>query len=254
LEGDTFPFAGYNQGVLGQIEIGDLIYFNTDGSLASAGGGFGVPPGNPFGVPPTGGFPSAPHIYLPPANNPFPISPIPSTGSEIIQITLNFGTAGVIGVGQRDGLTGDAQGTYQPVNGVNTYVPDSHVTATQNGYTDGALQNLSFNQTGTIVGSFTNGQKLDLAQVALASVNNPGGLNNTGSNYYSTSINSGAMELGSAGQNGLGSIEGGSLEGSNVNLTVELSNMIIAQRGFDTNARMISVVSSELQTITQLGE
>ena len=123
----------------------------------------------------------------------------------------------------------------------------------QNGYAPGDLQNLGFNQAGTIVGSFSNGQNLDLAQVALASVNNPGGLNSSGSNYYSTSVNSGAVEMGSAGQNGLGTIEGGTLEDSNVNLTDELSNMIIAQRGFETNARMISVVSSELQTVTQLG-
>jgi flagellar hook protein FlgE len=60
--------------------------------------------------------------------------------------------------------------------------------------------------------------------------------------------------MGLAGQNDMGTIQGDSLEGSNVNLTVELSNMIIAQRGFDTNARVISVVSSELQTITQLGQ
>jgi flagellar hook protein FlgE len=254
LEGDTAPLSGYDEGNLAQIEIGDLIYFNTDGSLASAGGGFGVPPGNIFGVPPSGGFPAAPHIYLPPTNNPLPISPIPSTGAEITQITLNFGTFGAIGVGQRNGLTGDAQGTYQTINGVNTYVPDSHVAATQNGYSDGNLESLNFNQTGTIVGSFTNGQNLDLAEVALASVDNQGGLNNVGSNYYSTSVNSGAIQLGLAGQNGMGTIEGDTLEGSNVDLTVELTNMIIAQRGFDTNARVISAINSELQTVTQLGE
>jgi flagellar hook protein FlgE len=157
-------------------------------------------------------------------------------------------------VGQRNGLTGDAQGTYQTINGVNTYVPDSHVAATQNGYSDGSLQSLNFNQTGIIVGSFSNGQNLDLAQVALASVNNQGGLNNVGSNYYSTSVNSGAIQLGLAGQNGMGTIEGDTLEGSNVDLTVELTNMIVAQRGFDTNARVISAINSELQTVTQLGE
>jgi len=159
-----------------------------------------------------------------------------------------------LGVGQRDGLTGDADGSYQPVNGVNIYVPDSHVTATQNGYMEGDLQSLQFDQTGTIIGSFSNGQKAALAQVALASVNNEEGLSNVGDNDFQTSVNSGSIQMGLATQNGLGSIEGGSLEDSNVDLTVELSNMIIAQRGFDTNARVISVVSSELQTITQLGQ
>jgi flagellar hook protein FlgE len=93
-----------------------------------------------------------------------------------------------------------------------------------------------------------------LAQVALASVNNQDGLNNTGSNYFSASTNSGAIQMGLAGQNGMGTIEGDTLEGSNVDLTVELSNMIIAQRGFDTNARVISAMNSELQTIIQLGQ
>ena len=196
LEGDlaTGPATySYDEGNPGQIEIGDLIYFNTDGSLASAGRRFFcIPPGNPFGLPPTAGFPAAPHIYLPPYHSLSPVSPIPSIGSEITQITLNFGTSGVIGVGQRNGLTGDAQGTYQTINGVNTYVPDSHVAATQNGYSDGTLQSLNFDQTGTIVGSFSNGQNLNLAQVALASVDNEGGLNSVGSNYYSTSTNSGS--------------------------------------------------------------
>jgi flagellar hook protein FlgE len=257
LEGDlqTAPFTySYDEGKPGQIEIGDLVYFNTDGSLASPGSGFGVVVPNPFGAPGTVPVPAPPNIYLPPYNSLAPKSPIPLEGAEITRVTLNFGTSGPIGVGQRNGLTGDAQGTYQTVNGVNTYVPDSHVAATQNGYSDGTLQSLNFDQTGKIVGTFTNGQNLDLAQVAVATVNNENGLNNTGGNYFSTSMNSGAIQLGLAAQNGLGTIQGGTLEGSNVDLTVELSNMIIAQRGFDTNARVISVINSELQTVTQLGE
>ena len=248
-------FNGYDRGsttVAGNPVLygGDFLYFNTDGSLASSGG-IGGPP-SPPGPP---NFMSIPRLYLPSFNIPgAPVSPLPSEGAEISVVNLNFGTFGVLGVGQRDGLTGDAQGTYQPVNGVNTYVPDSHATATQNGYQDGVLQSLNFDQTGALVGSFSNGQKVALAQVALASVSNEGGLSNVGNNDFQTSVNSGSIQLGLATQNGLGSIEGGTLEGSNVNLTDELSNMIIAQRGFDTNARMISVVSSELQTITQLGQ
>jgi flagellar hook protein FlgE len=227
---------------------GDFLYFNTDGSLASSGGIAGPP--SPPGPP---NFMSIPRIYIP-IDDPSQTSPIPEQGAEILPINLNFGTFGVLGVGRRDGLTGDAQGTYQTINGVNTYVPDSHVSATQNGYQDGILQSLSFNQTGTIVGSFSNGQKADLAQVALASVNNEGGLSNVGDNHFQTSANSGSVQVGLAGQNGLGTIQGDTLEGSNVDLTVELTNMIIAQRGFDTNARVIAAVNSELQTVTQLGQ
>jgi flagellar hook protein FlgE len=60
--------------------------------------------------------------------------------------------------------------------------------------------------------------------------------------------------MGLAGQNGFGTTKGGTLEGSNVDLTVELSNMIVAQRGFQTNARMVSVISDTLQVLTQLGQ
>jgi len=236
---------GYDRGVVGNQYAGDLIVFNTDGSLASTGGA-GV-----AGA--VAGDQTTPDIYLPPLNAP-DVSPIPTIGSEITQVSLNFGTAGKLGTGERNGLTGDAEGTYQTINGVNTYVPDSHATVTQNGYADGTLSGIAFDSTGTINGTFTNGQTIALAQVAMATVENEGGLNTVGTNYYSTSVNSGAETIGLAGQNGIGTIDGGSLEGSNVDLTVELSNMIIAQRGFETNARVITVENQNLQTLAQLGQ
>jgi flagellar hook protein FlgE len=75
-----------------------------------------------------------------------------------------------------------------------------------------------------------------------------------GNDYYQTSTNSGAETIGTAGSNGMGTIDGGSLETSNVDLTTELTNMIIAQRGFESNARVITVESQDLQTLTQLGQ
>jgi flagellar hook-basal body protein len=235
---------------------GDFLFFNTDGSLASTGGS-NVDMDTM----------AIPAIYLPPFNQPsglpspasgingaLPVSPLPTQGAEITQIFLNFGTAGILGTGERDGLTSDAQGTYQTINGVNTYVPDSHSTITQDGYTDGTLTGLAFDSTGKIDGTFSNGQTIALAQVAMATVENPGGLNSVGRNYYSLSPNTGAETIGLAGSNGMGIITGGSLEGSNVDLTVELSNMIIAQRGFEVNARVITVDSQNLQTLTQLGQ
>jgi flagellar hook protein FlgE len=237
--------TGYDRGVGGTQYAGDLIVFNTDGSLASTGGA-GV-----AGA--VAGDQTIPDIYLPPLNVPG-VSPLPTIGAEITQVQLDFGTAGVIGTGERNGLTGDAQGTYQTINGVNTYVPDSHATVTQNGYADGTITNLAFDSTGKINGTFSNGQTIALGQVALATVENEGGLQAVGTNYYSQSTNSGALTIGLAGSNGAGTIEGGALEGSNVDLTVELSNMIIAQRGFQTNARVITVENQDLQTLAQLGQ
>jgi len=256
IEGDLGAAGvGYDRGNAGTQYWGDLLFFNTDGSLASSGG-----------VQATGGVATqskTPDIYLPPVNLPIsiahpaggvPVSPIPSIGAEITQIQLNFGTAGVLGVGQRDGLTGDAQGTTQPINGVNTYVPDSHATVTQDGFADGFLSGIAFDATGTIQATFSNGQTIAMAQVAMATVENEGGLQNVGANYFQTSINSGAETIGLAASNGVGKIEGSALEGSNVNLTTELTNMIIAQRGFQVNARVITVESQNLQTLVQLGQ
>jgi flagellar hook protein FlgE len=175
-------------------------------------------------------------------------------GAEIMAVDLNFGTFGLLGQGRRDGITGDAEGSYQPINGVNTYVPNNTVyAASQDGYSDGILQGLNFDKQGNIVGSFSNGQKVNLAQVALEQVDNPQGLNNAGNNYFTTSANSGQGHLGIAGQGNLGTIQGDSLEGSNVDLTVELSNMIVAQRGFEANARVISIENDMMNTINQLG-
>jgi flagellar hook protein FlgE len=116
------------------------------------------------------------------------------------------------------------------------------------------LESLSFDKTGTIQGAFSNGKTFALGQVVLTSVTNQEGLESVGNGYYSQTSSSGPSFTGLAGTDNLGTVDGGSLEGSNVDLTVELSNMIIAQRGYESNARVISVVNSTLQTLTQLGQ
>ena len=229
---------------------GDWIWFNTDGSLAGSGGagGFGGNPGL------ASNFMTNARVYLPPDNFLAPVSPLPNLGAEIVAVDLNFGTFGLLGQGLRDGLTGDAQGSYQVQNGINTYVPNNTVyAASQDGYADGLLQSVQFDKLGNIVGSFSNGQNATLAQVVLDSVENPEGLNKVGSNYFTTSVNSGQGHLALAGQGNLGTIQGNALEGSNVDLTVELSNMIVAQRGFEANARMISIINDTMNVTDDLG-
>ncbi|HET9869138.1 MAG TPA: flagellar hook-basal body complex protein, partial [bacterium] len=103
-------------------------------------------------------------------------------------------------------------------------------------------------------GTFTNGQKVALALLALAQVNNPEGLASVGNGYFEATASSGGLQMGLAGTAGMGAVEGGVLENSNVDLTVELSNMIIAQRSFEANAREAAVVNSTLQTLAQLGQ
>jgi len=250
--------VSYNRGIAGAANefYGDLLVFNTDGSLLSTGGAQSQ---QNNGQPEQ----AIPDIYLPPMNLPGappvgmagPASPIPTQGAEITQISLDFGTAGVLGQGKRDGVYSDAEGSYQVINGVNTYVPNSTAFAkSQDGFAMGLLSSVSFDATGTINGSFTNGQTTAIGQVVIAMPNNADGLSKVGSNYYQASPNSGPMFVGFAGQDGVGTVQGSTLELSNVDLTVELTNMIIAQRGFDVNSRVISVENSNLQILSQLGQ
>ena len=265
LEGDVNG-AGYNRGVQGGGGdfYGDLLVFNTDGSLLSTGGAESIAANNAYEQ-------SMPDIYLPPYNIPggppvvlpppgtngagAPASPLPTQGAQITQVTLDFGTAGILGQGARDGVYSDAEGSYQVVNGVNTYVPKSTAfAASQDGFASGILSSVQFDASGTINGSFTNGQTTAIGQVIIAMPNNADGLSNAGNNYYQASSNSGPMFVGFAGQDGVGTIQGSTLEMSNVDLSTELSNMIIAQRGFDVNSRVIAVENANLQVLTQLGQ
>ncbi|HJT22929.1 MAG TPA: flagellar hook-basal body complex protein, partial [bacterium] len=118
----------------------------------------------------------------------------------------------------------------------------------------GNLLGLDIDQEGIIKGSFSNGQTVDLAQIALAQVQNPQGLGKVGSNDYAPSLNAGPTHMGSAGTGNFGKIQSGTLEGSNVDLGVELSNMIVAQRGFDTNARMMAIVNETMDVTDRLGQ
>jgi flagellar hook-basal body protein len=251
------PFFSYDRGLVNQGFFGDFLWFNTEGSLASSGGvgGFPGPPG--LGV----NYMSIPRVYLPPINFNPPVSPIPTQGSEITPVSLDFGSFGLLGgagqipVGKRDGIYSDAEGAYQVINGVNTYVPKNTVyAASQDGYPSGILQGLNIDQAGILQGSFSNGHTIDLAQLALTQVANPEGLSRVGDNSFSLSSNSGAAHIGFGGQGGFGRVLAGSLEGSNTDLSIELTNMIVAQRGFATNARMISAVDHTLDVQSRLGQ
>ena len=124
--------------------------------------------------------------------------------------------------------------------------------AHQDGYASGTLQSWSLSDDGTLVGAFSNGTTQPIARIALATFVNPGGLEKAGSSDYRTSVNSGAANVGSAKGNGFGSIVGSALEMSNVDLSQEFTNLIVAQRGFQANARMITTSDEVLQELTNL--
>ncbi|MET0302808.1 MAG: flagellar hook protein FlgE [Microbacteriaceae bacterium] len=124
--------------------------------------------------------------------------------------------------------------------------------ASQDGRESGTLQSYSMSKDGTLVGSYSNGATQPIARIALATFVNPGGLEKAGSSSYRTSINSGAATLGTPGSDGLGSLLGGALEMSNVDLSQEFTNLIVAQRGFQANARIITTSDEVLQELTNL--
>lgn len=120
------------------------------------------------------------------------------------------------------------------------------------GYGAGSLDNITFDDTGTLIGTFTNGNSQKLAQVVLADFHNPAGLVKSGGNMYSMSMNSGAAVIGTAGTGIKASIISNSLEGSNVDLANEFTKMIIAQRGFEANSRVVTTSDAILGELINL--
>ena len=122
----------------------------------------------------------------------------------------------------------------------------------QNGYTSGTLQDFQIDRSGLITGSFTNGVNVPLGQIVLADFNNPGGLLRVGDNMYKESSNSGGPVLGYALAGSESTLASGALEMSNVDLASEFTSMIIAQRGFQANSKVITTTDELLQELMNI--
>ena len=159
----------------------------------------------------------------------------PNNGAKQNQtINLNFGT-----LGKLDGIT--------------SFESESVTTGqSQDGFAGGDLQQLVVDQSGTIIGVFTNGRSYPLAKVALAKFANDAGLMNEGNTLFSASPNSGEAIIGGAGEGGLGTIQPSALEMSNVDLSRSLTQLIVIQRGFQANSKTITTSDQMLQTLLQL--
>ena len=105
---------------------------------------------------------------------------------------------------------------------------------------------------GTIIGTFNDGRTQALARIAVANFDNPAGLSKNGSSTYSATVNSGDPAIGSPGENGRGSLVSGALEMSNVDLAQEFTNLIVSQRGFQANSRIITTSDEMLQELVNL--
>jgi flagellar hook protein FlgE len=123
---------------------------------------------------------------------------------------------------------------------------------TQNGYATGTLSSYSVLADGTVQGQFSNQQTLALGQVAVASFANNQGLTQTANNDYQATFASGAPVVGQAGQGGNGTITGDSVEQSNVNLSTEFANLIVAQQGYEANAKVLTTLDQVSQATLQV--
>jgi flagellar hook protein FlgE len=144
-------------------------------------------------------------------------------------------------------MTWDLLGSSQTGNVSQTATDNSTSSATQNGYTSGKYKSFDIGSDGIVAVTYSNGQTKNVAQLAIASVENEQGLSAMGSNEYKATAASGQATVGVAGTGGRGTLEGSSLEASNVNISQEFSNLIIAERAFEANSKAVTT----FDTVTQ---
>ncbi|MCL5255583.1 MAG: flagellar hook protein FlgE, partial [Gammaproteobacteria bacterium] len=158
----------------------------------------------------------------------------PSNGSNPLNIEFNFRSQG---------------GADRPTQFASAFELTS---LDQDGSTVGRLTGVDINEKGLIAATYSNGQTQFLGQVAMVNFNNEQGLEQVGGTKWKANINSGEPITGIAGQGTLGAIESSALENSNVNLTEELVDIIVAQRNYQANSRALEVNSTLQQTILQI--
>ncbi|MGC1512094.1 MAG: flagellar hook protein FlgE [Acidimicrobiales bacterium] len=198
-----------------------------------------------------------------------------NTGANAWTLNVRDAAAAIIGTSGAGGLTFDAAtgvlvgpsnivvtppgaswggGTFDlSTTGLSQFGTQRTVTPlSQNGSTMGSLQSFTIGQDGTLTGVFSNGLTQSIGQIALAGFNNPGGLEKAGNSMFRSTVNSGLAQVGITGSGGRGLLNGGTLEMSNVDLAAEFTNLIVAQRGFQANSRIISASDELLQDLVNL--
>jgi flagellar hook protein FlgE len=173
-----------------------------------------------------------------------------TAAGDVSSIALNFNPAGTnvlvdgaAGLNIQWNLLGSA-GT-PSISQVDT---TSAVSATtQNGYASGQYQSFSVGSDGTVSVTYSNGQTQNVGQLALANVPNLQGLSLLGNGDYATNSASGTAAVGTSGTSGLATVQDDALEASNVNISTEFSELIIAQRAFEANAKSVTT----FDTVTQ---
>jgi flagellar hook protein FlgE len=156
----------------------------------------------------------------------------------------------ILGSGDPQTVTfalGDAMHAFSQYDRASTVDAPTH-----DGSGGAELVDVTFTPDGSISGRYANGETRTLAILALGNVTNPAGLQRVGDNLFAMSPSSGEISTGQAGSGQLGSLSPGSLEGSNVDLAAEFTNLVIAQRGFQANSRVITTSDEMLADLVNL--
>ncbi len=135
---------------------------------------------------------------------------------------------------------------------VTQFAQTSNLLAAQDGYASGAVNDVTIDGSGTVMVWYSNGMMVPKGQLALASFNNAGGLGRIGDTLFTQTDNSGAPRLNSPGEGGNGSIVPNSVEMSNVDLANEFTQMVVAQRGFQANSRIITTSDKMIEEVVNL--
>ncbi|QJT80225.1 flagellar hook protein FlgE [Kosakonia sp. MUSA4] len=166
--------------------------------------------------------------------------------------SLTSGTTANITTGTINGAT-PATFSLSFLNSMQQNTGSNNIVATtQNGYKPGDLVSYQINDDGTVVGNYSNEQTQLLGQIVLANFANNEGLKSEGDNVWSATSSSGVALLGTANTGNYGSLTSGALEASNVDLSKELVNMIVAQRNYQSNAQTIKTQDQILNTLVNL--
>jgi flagellar hook protein FlgE len=138
-------------------------------------------------------------------------------------------------------------------NAVTQFSGNETLTVTsQDGNSAGTLMSYSIGSNGVITGDYSNGNSASLGTLALANFANPGGLSDTGQTYFSATIASGKGQLGQPGTNGYGTLQGGAVISSNVDLATQLTNLIQAQTAYQANTKVVDATSIVLTSLVQM--
>ena len=144
-----------------------------------------------------------------------------------------------------------AQQVSMSLAAVTQYAGTSTVSATSDGNAAGTLSSVSIDSSGVITGTYTNNVRRVEAQIAMAQFNNPSGLTKMGGNLYQESNNSGTRTISGASDIGT-ELTTSALEMSNVDIADQFSDMIITQRGFQSNSKIITVSDEMLETLINM--